>query len=349
MSDEATARNEDSRSDESDDEVRAQRAAEEIKALRAAVANLSNYASLLEHEALLAVALWSEGSQPADLDEAISTFRKCLASWPPEHPKRPTVLFTLSAALKDRFDRDGQRSDLDNAVSAGREAIKVRRQVGMRYSPTYGTTFAEALWARFVRDDQPADLDELLEVTQETVDAASPGHPQHQLAACNLALALTARASRTKELREVNRALRANRYLHEILSVSSPRRARDQLESGAARSLTSLGADLLGMGRPSDALAATEQAIAILRRLAETNPAAYEPDLAGALQNLGIGLSGVGRLAEALGAIKQAVAIRRRLAETHPAHGSDLAHSLNILGVLERVVGNDERSRQERQ
>ncbi|MCK9921770.1 tetratricopeptide repeat protein, partial [Frankia sp. AgPm24] len=67
-------------------------------------------------------------------------------------------------------------------------------------------------------------------------------------------------------------------------------------------------------GRREEALAATEQAVEIRRRLAAANPAAFEPDLARSLTNLGALLSGLGRREEALAATEQAVEIYRRLA-----------------------------------
>ncbi|MEU5200940.1 SAV_2336 N-terminal domain-related protein, partial [Streptomyces scabiei] len=61
-----------------------------------------------------------------------------------------------------------------------------------------------------------------------------------------------------------------------------------------------------------EALTAIEEAVGIRRRLAEDNPAAYEPELAASLSNLGNRLAEVGRRGEALTAIEEAVGIRRR-------------------------------------
>ncbi|MZD58735.1 tetratricopeptide repeat protein, partial [Streptomyces sp. SID5606] len=70
-------------------------------------------------------------------------------------------------------------------------------------------------------------------------------------------------------------------------------------------------------------------------RLAQDNPAAYEPDLAGSLSNLGNRLTQAGRHAEALTAAEEAVEIRRRLAQDNPAaYEPNLAMSLTVLAVL---------------
>ena len=205
---------------------------DEIRALRMAVDKASNHADRGYAQSLLAIALWrrshSPDSQPADLDEAVTSCRECLASWPPCHPKRPTVLYTLGAVLKERYDRDAQPADLDGAVSAGREAISARKPSVP--NTAYGMTLGEALWVRFKRNRQRADLDELIDVMQETIDAVPPSHRDHGLAARNLALALTERATLTNQLQHVDQALQANRYLLEILPSSAPQRAEAQLE-----------------------------------------------------------------------------------------------------------------------
>jgi tetratricopeptide (TPR) repeat protein len=97
------------------------------------------------------------------------------------------------------------------------------------------------------------------------------------------------------------------------------------------------------LGRREEALAPTEEAVTIRRRLAEAQPAAYLPDLAGSLNNLGILLSGLGRREEALAPTEEAAALYRRLAEAQPAaYLPDLAGSLNNLGILLSGLGRRE-------
>ena len=59
-------------------------------------------------------------------------------------------------------------------------------------------------------------------------------------------------------------------------------------------SLTNLSDRYRALGRPDDALAPTEEAVALSRELAADNPA-YLPDLAGALNNLGDSYRSLGR------------------------------------------------------
>jgi len=77
------------------------------------------------------------------------------------------------------------------------------------------------------------------------------------------------------------------------------------------------------------------KALAINRRMAETNPAAYEPDVAMTLNNLAILHKNTQEFAEAEKEYGEALAIRRRLAEVNPAaYELDVAATLNNLGNL---------------
>ncbi|WFE93555.1 tetratricopeptide repeat protein [Micromonospora sp. WMMD987] len=100
---------------------------------------------------------------------------------------------------------------------------------------------------------------------------------------------------------------------------------------------------LANAGLRDQALPPAEEAAGIYRRLAEVNPAAYLPDLAGSLNSLGVLLSELGRREEALVSSEEAVTIRRRLAEVNPAaYLPDLAMSLNSLGVRLSGLGRRE-------
>ena len=102
-----------------------------------------------------------------------------------------------------------------------------------------------------------------------------------------------------------------------------------------ATSLNNLGLLLSDNNRYGEAESHYAEALAIRRKLAETHPAAYLPDVAGSLNNLGILLKNNNRYVEAESHYEEALAIYRKLAETHPAaYLPDVAMSLNNLGLL---------------
>ena len=96
-----------------------------------------------------------------------------------------------------------------------------------------------------------------------------------------------------------------------------------------ARLYAVLGDRLTNASRPEEALAATEQATAIYRRLAAAQPDTFEPDLATSQDSLGMTLAELGRWEEALAATGEATAIYRRLAAARPdAFEPELARGL---------------------
>src|SRR5205823_3660573 len=111
---------------------------------------------------------------------------------------------------------------------------------------------------------------------------------------------------------------------HRLAHTSDP--------ASRARLQAILGWRLANAGLHDQALTATEEAVAVCRRLAAANPAAFEPNLATALTNLAVRLSNLGRREHALVATEEAVAVCRRLAAANPAaFEPDLASALNNL------------------
>jgi tetratricopeptide (TPR) repeat protein len=113
-----------------------------------------------------------------------------------------------------------------------------------------------------------------------------------------------------------------------------------EAEEERAPVLGMLGFALSTLGLREEALKATEEAVAIYRKLSEQNPQAFLPYLATSLNNLGLSLSELGRREEALKATEEAVKIRRKLSELNPqAFLPDLARSLGAHGSVLHGLG----------
>jgi tetratricopeptide (TPR) repeat protein len=122
---------------------------------------------------------------------------------------------------------------------------------------------------------------------------------------------------------------------HTAAAVAQARLAHADTGEQRAERLTTLGIRRSGLGRWEQALAATEEAVAVWRRLAAARPEAFVPDLATALSNLGAMLWGLGRREEAVTATEEALGILRRLAAARPdAFEPHVATALNNLGLL---------------
>ncbi|RJL07288.1 tetratricopeptide repeat protein [Paracoccus aestuarii] len=122
--------------------------------------------------------------------------------------------------------------------------------------------------------------------------------------------------------------------------------ASQEDEAAFAVLLINGGFSLGELGRREAALAATEEGLAICRRLTEARPEAFEQYLGASLHNLSGQLSDLGQLEAALAASEEAVAIRCRLAEARPdafkpgLAGSlgDLSRKLSDLGRCESAL-----------
>ena len=108
-----------------------------------------------------------------------------------------------------------------------------------------------------------------------------------------------------------------------------------------AQTLNNLAVRLSEAGRrDEEALRAAQEATGLYRQLAESNEAAYTPDLAASLNTLANRLSEAGRRDEALQAAQQAVTLRCSLAEVNEvAYTPGLARSLTKLADILSEAG----------
>lgn len=108
----------------------------------------------------------------------------------------------------------------------------------------------------------------------------------------------------------------------------------------AAKWADRAGIRLVQLGRPAEAMKATQEAIEMYRELAEDNPERYQPDLAESLRQLGIELDELGRPAESMAVTEEAMALYRKLARDNPdQYRPALAASLSNLGVRFHELG----------
>jgi predicted DNA-binding ArsR family transcriptional regulator len=140
-------------------------------------------------------------------------------------------------------------------------------------------------------------------------------------------------------LPDPDRTLALRPFLADLYRARLARTPREEPEE-RARVLNRLGFALFELGRRAEALEATQEAVEILRQLAQQNPDALRPELASSLHNLGVRLSALGRRAEALQATQEAVEILRQLAQQNPnAFLPELARSLNRQGFALSELG----------
>ncbi len=108
--------------------------------------------------------------------------------------------------------------------------------------------------------------------------------------------------------------------------------AADQCEtilSRLAASAHTLGNRLSKLGRREEALAASQEAVDLYRRLAQARPDAFLPDLARSISVTSDVLTAFDRPTEATQAAHQALEILAPFVELYPATFADLAHEIS--------------------
>ena len=233
----------------------------------------------------------------------------------------------------NQFELTGAPADLDRAIGLAEEAVAAAAPD----DPARGARLSDlslALQTRYQLTGAPADLDRAIGLAEEAVAAAAPDDPARGARLSDLSLALQTRYQLTGAPADLDRAIG---LAEEAVAAAAP----DDPARGAR--LSDLGAMFAWMGRREDAVAAAAEAVHVHRRLAEADPAAFEPDLATSLNNLSADLSGVGRREEALAASEEAVTMRRELAAARPdAFRPDLATSLANLSNRLADLGRPE-------
>ncbi|MEU9998143.1 tetratricopeptide repeat protein, partial [Streptomyces sp. NPDC050848] len=174
--------------------------------------------------------------------------------------------------------------------------------------------------------DRAHDSANILVTLDKSLATTSVAHQAIQIAA--VALPYPSLATAPLALRLTNDLVQILRQL-----VQDDRTA---YEPDLAASLCNLGIWLSYVGRQAEAITATDEAVAVYRRLTSgRNRTAHEPGLADSLSNLSSQLLDVGREAEALAPAEEAVAVYRRLTSgrNRTAHEPGLATSLSNFGI----------------
>ena len=279
--------------------------------------------------------------------ESVEVFRRLAAEDREAHLQQ---LATSALRLSVRLMAAGRS---DDALASAREAVALHQEAALSDHGARLPRVATSLENLCNQLGDRGNYAEALRAAQEVVELrrelASQGEDQ---SLCKLAAAFHALSLRHAVLGQNEEALRAAvedvvilRNLAAKGQTDSQARLPDSMiASRLAGSLVSLGAMFDNLGRRSDALAATEEAVQLYRSLARDKPGAFTHGLATSLSNLGAMSSNLGRRDAALVATREAVKLYRRLTRDEPgAFGAGLPRSLSNLGeILDDLGSHDE-------
>ncbi|KAF6748245.1 CHAT domain-containing protein [Ephemerocybe angulata] len=262
---------------------------EAVLASQAAVALTSQrdmcYAWRLERLGRNLCIRYGHSEDPEDLSKAIDAFERSLEADKKAQPWEDlaTVLERLAYTLIRRFQRTGQLEDVEQAIEAQQQVVRLAAHSN-RNLPVCLANLAAAFLARYQRYARdPSDIEEAISILKRA--SMSPGATAIQLHIDrNLANAYCTRASHFGAIEDHDEAVRIYRSIH-FRSQSSSR--LDQFQA-----LYSLGRSLYRrfQRRGRDAVADHEEAIAFLRQGLEMAPSPSYPFLPAALAMCGVAL-----------------------------------------------------------
>ena len=201
-----------------------------------------------------------------------------MAATPPGHPDRAMYLSNLGAALRTRFERTGERADLDEAVTVGRHAVAATPPTTptapdgcpTSASPCGSGSSAPAARPTWTRRSPPAGT--------RWPPPRRPPRPRQCLS--NLGVALRTRFERTGDQADLDEAVTAGRHAVAATPPDHPDRAGR---------LSNLGVALRARFERTGGQADLDEAIAVGRDAVAATPPDH-PDRARYLSNLGAAL-----------------------------------------------------------
>ena len=152
---------------------------------------------------------WNSQDNLSDLEEAIKYCRAALACLPSRHPEISTLQIFLGDALSMRFQRTGDRNDLDQAVDRLEDALNnlsllPSSHLNQWKGPTH---HAIVLVLRFEQGGDPADLHNAIIDCRDSLKLIPEDHPDRISCLNNLGKALVRRFYQTGERSDLDQGI----------------------------------------------------------------------------------------------------------------------------------------------
>ncbi|KAF8555037.1 hypothetical protein OG21DRAFT_1573596, partial [Imleria badia] len=193
------------------------------------------------------------------------------------HRNKPAYLSNLGIAFLTRFERLGEFSDLEDAISRYRDAVSLIPH-GHRDKPACLNNLGNAFLTRFVRLGEFSDLEDAISRQRDAVDLTPHGHPYKPSYLNNLANAFLApRFQRLGELSDLEDAISRHRDAVDLTPHGHPNKPGR---------LSTLGRAFQARFERFGELSDLEDAISSLRGAIDLTPQGH-PEKPGRLNSLG--------------------------------------------------------------
>jgi len=278
--------------------------------------------------AMLGQAMASADPEPAD--QVVALWRRIVAATPEDDPSGSMFRNNLGVALQNRFNRRGERADLDAAVETHRAAVAAMLPDASEPAMIL-SNLGNVLQLRFVHGGSLDDLTGAIEANQAaaSLSGSNPGMYLN-----NLGVALQNRFERLDTRPDLDAAIDAFQAALAVPATPFSDHPGTRSNLGSA-----LRARFDRTGSPQD----LDTAIETLRASVAATPTDH-PKLGLRLNNLGISLQSRFKLAGAPTDLNEAVeTLKAAVAATPPGHPNRGMHLSNLGNVLqnrfERTAG----------
>ncbi|KAF8129042.1 TPR-like protein [Boletus edulis] len=245
---------------------------------------------------------------------------------PHGHPDKPSRLHNLGLSLITRFERLGELSDLEHAISTHREAVDLTPH-GHPDKPSRLNNLGSSFITRFESLGELSDLEHAISTLREVVDLTPHGHPDKPSRLNNLGISFRTRFERLGELSDLEHAISTYREGIDLTPHGHPDKSNG---------LNSLGISFITRFKRLGELSDLEHAISTLREVVELTPQGH-PDRLSRLSNLGSSfITRFERLGE-LSDLEHAISTHREAVDLTPHGHPDKPSRLNNLGISFRA------------
>ena len=209
----------------------------------------------------------------ADLEDGISALSTANSFIPDDHPMKPELLNALGKAFHRRFERVGGVADVDGAIAAQQQAVRLDAHNAM-YFHRLGIFFL----SRFERLGFIADVEEAVRAQQQAVRLTPDGDSDKLRYLNSLGISLLYRFRHLGDIDDVNQAIAAQQH---VVSLTPDG------HSYKPGRLSNLGNSFRVRFERLGAIADVDEAITAQQHAVRLTPDGH-PEKCGRINNLGI-------------------------------------------------------------
>ncbi|KAF5369560.1 hypothetical protein D9758_002654 [Tetrapyrgos nigripes] len=255
------------------------------------------------------------------VESAITNIQAAMELITGDDPRKPVYLTNLGNALKSRFDRLGNREDLERAIALQHCVVNLTSD-SHPHKPIFLNNLGASLATRFHHHGTLEDLELAITLISHAVDLTPDGHSDKPTYLKNLGDAFEARFDRSGELEDLQKAIALEHRSASLIPDGHPEKPS---------CLNTLGNAFLRRFERFDNFEDIENAISLHRHAVDLTPDGH-PMKPGRLSNLGNTFEArfdrIGDLSD----IENAITFKRRAIDLSPKGHPDEAKYLHNLG-----------------